>query len=238
MDTFGPTTAALKRALLTLPELAVIYWPGGVGRRLRALYYGQRLGHMGRNCIIDVGVVIQGPEHIFLDDDVWLDNYVTLVAGPLPEGTRSTRHIKNAAYAGGLGQIHIGARTHIAPYTLIQGHGGVSIGRDSTVAAHCCVYSYAHHYWGPGVEANPESYHSVPKFSGLAPADEQCMVVGPIAIEEATVVEPNSVVLAGSRIGRFSVIACNSVVQGRVPAGVIAGGSPLTVKKQRFGRPI
>lgn len=230
-------TAKLARAAFSVPEWAIISWPGTVGRRLRAAYWKQRLGGMGKNCVIDVGVIIQGPQHVFLGDNVWLDNYAVLIAGP-PRPDARIRHLPNRAFRGERGQIRIGDRTHIGPQTVIQGHGGVSIGKDCSFAPHSMVFSYSHHFWGEGMNPDPDDYASVPKFTGASPIEQQAMIEGPVEVGDAAAVLAGSVVLAGSAIGRFSVIGAGSVVQGRVPSGVIAQGSPLRVVKQRFGRPI
>ena len=232
------STASLQRAAYSLPESVISHWPGTVGRRLRALYWGRRLGAMGARCSIDVGVIISCPERVFIGDDVWIDNYVTLSAGPPNREQRSTRTVPNEAYQGQAGDIHIGSRTHIAPYALVQGHGGVSIGDDVTVGAHLALYSYSHHYReGEGEPLpNPDDYHSVPKYSGLSPMNEQSMLLGPVTLANASAVLANSVVLPGAMVCRYAIVGAASLVQGRVPPGVIASGNPLQIRKHRFGR--
>jgi acetyltransferase-like isoleucine patch superfamily enzyme len=230
-------TDKLTRAALSLPEGVVSNWPGPLGSRLRVAYWKQRLGGVGERCRIDVGVVIRSPEHVFLGDDVWLDCYAVLIAGPPWPGPR-VRTLPNPAFRGVRGQIHIGDRVHIAPHTIVQGHGGVSIGKDVTLAAHAMVFSYSHHYWGEGMNPDPDDYASVPKYAGGAPPEQQSMIEGAVEIGDASAVLAGSVVTAGSSVGRYSVIGAGSVVQGRVPPGVIAQGSPLRVVKQRFGRVI
>jgi len=205
---------------------------------MRAFYWRTRLGAMGARCSIDVGVIFGSPEFIFLGDDVWVDNYVMLVAGPPGKASRASRVITNPAYRGAIGELTIGNRTHIGPYALIQGHGGVSIGDDTTVGAHTAIYSFSHHYRFEHDESNPDDYHSVPKYSGLAPAVEQAMLQGAVALGNACAVLANSVVLPGSAVGRYTVVGASSLVQGVVPAGVIASGNPLQIRKQRFGREI
>lgn len=229
---------SLKRVAMSIPEWAIISYPGGAGRRLRAAYWKQRLGGMGERCNIDVGVIIQSPENVFLGDDVWLDNYAVLTAGPPALGGRKHRILPNPAFRGERGQIRIGDRSHIAAHAVIQGHGGVSVGSDVTVAAHAMIFSYSHHYWGEGMSPDPDDYASVPKYAGAAPPEQQSMIEGAVEIGAAAAVLAGAIVVAGSSIGRYSVIGAGSVVQGRVPSGVIANGNPLRIVKQRFGRPL
>jgi len=52
-----------------------------------------------------------------------------------------------------------------------------------------------------------------------------------IHIEDDVFIGMNCIILKGSRIGKGSVIAANSVVVGNIPKNVIAGGSPAKVIK-------
>ena len=223
---------------LSLPEYVISSWPGRVGRRLRAAYWKRRLGAMGAGCVIDVGVIIPRPEYVFLGDNVWIDSYVILQAGPTTEGP-NTWTLPNPAYRGRVGELHVGSNTHIAPYCVLQGHAGLSIGKDSGVGSHSSFYTVSSHYRAPG---QPESfdgeYDHVIKYSPLVPPDQQGYIASPIVMEDASGVAVGSVVLAGSVIGTYSWVVAGSLVRGHVPPGVIAGGNPATVLKQRFGAPI
>src|SRR5262245_3615961 len=134
--TMSKLVDSFTRAAMSVPEWAIISYPGGVGRRLRAAYWRRRLGGMGARCNIDVGVIIQSPENVFLGDDVWLDNYAVLIAGPPVLDGRKHRVLANPAFRGKRGELHIGHRCHIGPHTVIQAHGGVSVGSDVAVASH------------------------------------------------------------------------------------------------------
>lgn len=229
---------SISRAARSLPEYAIASWPGAVGRRLRAAYWKRRLGAMGAGCIIDVGVIIPSPEHVFLGDNVWLDHYVILLAGPT--GARpNTRTLPNPAYHGRAGELHVGSNTHIAPHCVLQAHAGLSIGKDSGVGAHSSLYSLSNHYRAPG---QPEGfdgvYDHVIKYSPMVPPEQQAYIASPIVMEDASGVAVGSVLLPGSVIGRYSWVGSGSVVRGHIPPGVLAGGNPATVLKQRFGRAI
>lgn len=226
----------ISRAALSLPEHAIIGWPGTAGRLLRRAYWKRRLGGMGERVVIDVGVIIQSPEQVFLGDDVWLDNYAILIAG-MPGEVAHRRILPNPAFRGQRGQIRIGDRCHVGVHAVVQGHGGVSIGADAGVGAHSMIYSQTHHYRGEEHDGDPDDYASVPKF-GCGSSPSTCLVEGPVELRAGSAVLGGTMVLPGSTIGRFSVVGAGSLVQGRVPAGVIASGNPLRVDKQRFGRPI
>lgn len=224
----------LRSAALSLPEGVITHWPGSVGRRLRAIYWRQRLGSMGKGCVIDVGVSILNPEHVFLGDNVWLDSYVQLLAGP-PSAPQRVKTKTTLGYPGREGEIHIGRNTHIAPFCVLQGHGGIWIGRDSGIASHSVVYSLSHHYRS-GITTEMPPYERVMKFTPMVPKDEQALIAAPVVIEEATAVGLGSIVLPGSTIGRYSWVGAGSLVQGDIPSGVIASGHPARVVKERFAK--
>jgi hypothetical protein len=63
----------------------ITYLPGQIGYFLRQLYWRRRFKFMGENVVIDIGSSFQNPEYISLDDGVWIDRNVNILAG-LPEG--------------------------------------------------------------------------------------------------------------------------------------------------------
>lgn len=91
----------LLKSLFQFVEFLIRYIPGGVGFKLRQIYYKQVLREMGDNVLIDVGVIINGAWNISIADYVWIDTYVVLTA-PIKE-------------------LRIGRRTHIGPYTSMGG---------------------------------------------------------------------------------------------------------------------
>jgi acetyltransferase-like isoleucine patch superfamily enzyme len=228
--------ARLERAVRTLPEWVIAHWPGRVGQELRRLYWKPRLGAMGERCVIEVGVNIQGAQHVFLGDDVWLDSYVQLVAGP-PAARENLRVKPNPRYRGGEGQVRLAGGNHVAAFCVLQGHGGLWIGRDVGIASHSMIYTLSNHYRaGSGDNTFDGDYDKVVKFAVHGGA-RRAYIASPVVLEDASAIGLNSVVLPGSTVGRFSWIATASVVQGEVPEGVIAGGNPLRILKQRFDGP-
>lgn len=226
------------RAARSLPEREIFFWPGSVGRVLRKLYWKQRLGGMGEGCVIDIGVIIESPEHVFLGDSVWLDKHVQIIAGP----TRPRANLKekpNPRYRGRPGEVHLVGGNHVAPFCVLQGHGGIWLGRDVGVASHSAIYSLSNHYRaGPEHDRWNGDYDALIKFSPFAPPEQQALISAPVVFEDGAGLALNCAVLPGSIVGRCSWIGAGSVVHGVVPPGVIAGGNPLRVIKQRFAEPI
>jgi len=224
--------AGLTRGVVyDLAEWIVSSLPGALGVALRYFYWKRRLRCVGEGVRIGVGVRIYGPEWVTIGDHCWIDDGVIIIAGPTADEGRFVHRKDNPKFQFKEGEVVIGARVHIAPFVLLQGHGGLSIGSSLTIAAGAKVYSLSHHYrdlTGRGAS------DTVWKFVGLVPAEEQALICGPVVIEDNAAVGLNSVVLPGSTIGQNSWLGAMSLLQGEMPADVIASGVPARVVQRRF----
>lgn len=98
-----------------LIKMFITYLPGTphfLGNYLRVVYYSHKLKFLGKNVIIDQGVIILYPENVEMDTFVWIDKNVIL-------GAKSMK---------------IGKRVHIAQNVVISGGGSFSIGDYSAIA--------------------------------------------------------------------------------------------------------
>ena len=202
----------------------VQYVPGAAGDRLRRLVWRFFLGGMGKRVHIDVGVQIVNPRFIFVGDDTWIDKYVVLIAGPPYEGERVICRKPNHEFPAKEGELHIGARCHVAPHSLIQAHGGVWIANELTIASGSRIYSMSHHY-RPLDQPQRKFY----RFSTYAKEEDQALIVSPVVIHSGAAVGLNCVVMPGSTIGENSWVGTNSLVQGVIPPNSIASGTPAKV---------
>jgi acetyltransferase-like isoleucine patch superfamily enzyme len=85
--------------------------PNFLGNYMRALYWRSRLGHMGRNVMIEQNVFFANPKMIRLSDFSFIDKNVMILAK----------------------SVSVGRRVHIAPNAFISGGGCFSI------ADHACI---------------------------------------------------------------------------------------------------
>lgn len=205
----------------------VQYVPGAPGMLLRRLFWRPFLGGMGRGVKIDAGVQFVNPRHIFLGDDTWVDKYSVLIAGPPHEGHRNFSRRPNPRFTGCEGELRIGARCHIAPHSLIQAHGGVSIGDELTIASGARIYSMSHHY--RPLDGPQERFY---RFSSCAPERDQALIVSPVVIENGAAVGLNAIVLPGSTIGENTWVGAGSLVDGEVPPACVAVGIPLKIVRR------
>jgi galactoside O-acetyltransferase len=212
-------------------EWVVGWLPGPLGSRLRYLYWKCRLGSLGKGVRFGIGVRIYSPSWVHIGDYCWIDDYVIIVAGPLPDNGRLVYRKPNPYFRYREGEVVIGERVHIAPFVLLQGHGGLQIGNCLTIAAGAKVYSLSHHYRDLTGFGAPDT---VWKFVGLVSPEEQALICSPVVIGDNAAVGLNSVVLPGSTIGQNAWLGAQSLLCGEIPPNAIATGIPAKVIRKRF----
>ena len=112
-------------------------------------------------------------------------------------------------FAGGSGDVIIGADCHVNSGTVIYSGHGVSLGDNVLVAANCTLAS-TNHAFG--------DRDRVIREQGFMPSR------GGIVVEDDVWIGANSVLLDGAHVGRGAVISAGSVVRGEVPAYAIMAG--------------
>lgn len=119
------------------------------------------------------------------------------------------------------GRIDLASRVFLGPYTVIFGHGGVSIGDGTLVAMHCRILS---------------SNHTVAPFG--ADIRLQPDVLRPTKIGRDVWLGAGVTVLGGVTIGDGCIIGAGAVVTKDLPPGAIATGVPAEIGKYRSGSPL
>jgi len=218
----------LIEGIFQLLLLPIFYLPGPAGNALRYRYWKRRLKHLGKGVIIDIGVHIQNPQYVSIDDNTWIDKYVILIAGP-PNGKRETLVKKNPNFLLKAGELFIGKNCHIGAFTIISAIGGVHIQNDVTFSAGCRVYSFTHHY-----RSFAHPHDSSFGFGSRIDENRQCMLLGPIVFEENVGVALGCIVLPGVTVAKNSFILINSVVTKDIPPNSLAAGNPAQVIGERF----
>jgi acetyltransferase-like isoleucine patch superfamily enzyme len=168
---------------------------------------------------------------VSIDDDTWIDRGVVLLAAPA-RGGRETRWLPNEDFAGEPGELRIGKRCHIGPYSILSGKGGLFVGDDVTISAGGRVYSLSHHY-----RSYARPWDTSVGFGSQVPDDRQVLLAGPITIGTNAGLGADVLVLPGVRIGRGGFIAPRSVVRSSIPDYSLAGGDPAEVRGPRFAEP-
>ena len=172
---------------------------GSLWRTAVAAASGTTLGHavkVAPGCEIALTGSLERRGRLILDDRCRLDRGVIIH----PYG----------------GQVTLGIDVYIGAHTVIYGHGGVTIGKDTLISMHCRI-----------VSAN----HAIP-VSGTIIRSVADMPA-PIVIGQDVWLGAGVTVLAGVTIGNGSVVGAGAVVTHDLPAGSIAVGVPARVIRQR-----
>lgn len=150
-----------------------------------------------RNSIIYPGVKIYGAKNIRIGPDVAIRENCYLNA---PKG----------------GFINIEGDVFIGMFSVIDGTGGVKIGRGVAISYHTAIISALHKYDNIQV-----------------PPGEQGFSAKGIKIEDNAWIGANVCILDGVTIGEGAVIGAGSVVTGDIPKFAVAVGAPARVIKFR-----
>jgi acetyltransferase-like isoleucine patch superfamily enzyme len=170
------------KSLLTLLEGLIRNIPGAIGFKLRYYYYKLVCKKIGKNVLIDVGVILNGPGNISIDDYTWIDCYC----------------IVNAM----MGEIKIGKRIHIAPYVFIGSREPVIIEDFVAIGASSKIYSNSQvvisnkRMSGPMIPEEDKAFHSAPVYLRKDSFVGANVVILPgVELGEGAVVAANSLVI-------------------------------------------
>jgi len=112
----------LNRLLRNIIESCIRNISGGLGRRIRYLYYRKQFNSCGHKINIDENVYFDYPQSISLGNHIWIDRNCIFIS------SRS-------------GKIEIGDGSHIGIGSILQGHGKIIVGNYFTTSAGCKLYS-------------------------------------------------------------------------------------------------
>ena len=155
------------------------------------------------NISIGEGTNISSKSHIYLDGD-----YMTI-------GKNTIIHEFTYLRLYG-GFIKIGDNCSINPFCVIYGHGGLRIGNNVRIAAHCTIIPANHIYSDTSV-----------------PIAEQGETMIGITIQDDVWIGTGVRILDGVEIGEGCVIAAGAVVNKSIPPYSVAAGIPAKIIKMR-----
>ncbi len=109
-----------------------------------------------------------------------------------------------------IGDVEIGEKTWIGPFTMIDGSGGLSIGKYCSISTGVHIYSHDTVKWS--LSGGAEAYERTPVRIG------NCCFIGAQAI-----------ILKGVSIGDHCLIGAGAVVTQDIPSFSIAAGVPAKI---------
>lgn len=105
------------------------------------------------------------------------------------------------------GEVAVGEKTWIGPFTVLDGSGGLSIGSNCSISAGVQIYSHDSVEWAVS--------------GGTAP-----YVYAPVKIGSNCYIGPNVIISAGVTLGDSCVVGANSFVNSSFPSGSRIAGTP------------
>lgn len=106
-----------------------------------------------------------------------------------------------------LGNVVVGAKTWVGPFVILDGSGGLTIGRNCSISAGVQIYSHDSVEWALSDGAAQYTYAKT-------------------TIGDNCYIGPNTVIAKGVSIGEHCVIGANSLVLKDIPSGSKAFGTP------------
>jgi serine acetyltransferase len=165
---------------------------------LRAYLKNPRAIRMGRKTKVHVGATLDasGGGDIVLGDGVTINRF--------------------AMVQGADRGVTIGAGSEINNYSVVNGAGGVTIGRNVLIGPHVSIISYEHRFEDPAADIKSQPYR-----------------YARVTIEDGAWIGAGAIVLAGVTLGAGSVVAAGAVVTQSCPPGSVLAGIPARIVKTR-----
>jgi acetyltransferase-like isoleucine patch superfamily enzyme len=115
------------------------------------------------------------------------------------------------------GNIVVGNKCSINPYTILYGSGGLNIGNEVRIAAHCVIVTSSHIFSRTDM---PIRLQGLTKFG--------------VTIKDDVWIGANSTILDNVIISEHNIIAAGAVVNRSTQPGDIIGGVPGIILKNRL----
>jgi acetyltransferase-like isoleucine patch superfamily enzyme len=113
--------------------------------------------------------------------------------------------IYDSAYV--FGNVQVGEKTWIGPFTIIDGSGGLAIGSNCSISAGVQIYSHDTVRWAISGVVEPYEY-------------------APVSIGNNCYLGPNVIISSGVSLGDGCIVGANSFVNKSFPPGSKIAGNP------------
>ena len=172
--------------------------------KLNSLYLKKKFFSCGKNFYAHYPAKIINPINISIGDNVFFDDNVWLNC---PKDVRLEKYKKNKF------SLSIGSGSYIGRNCHISAYCNVEIGEKSLFAQNVHISDVTHGY----------------KIKDLPKIDEKIEFLGSVIIGRGCWFGTNSIILPNVKIGNYSVIGANSLVNKNIPDNAVVAGTPARV---------
>lgn len=109
----------------------------------------------------------------------------------------------------------------IGHYCILDGIGGIKIGKGVQIASHSCIYTHSSQN---AIRILGEKYIDIPA------ENREAYIIDNVEIGDFTFIGTSSIILAGSKIGKGCIIGAGSIVSGIFPDYSVILGNPAKIK--------
>ncbi|MCV6585607.1 MAG: hypothetical protein OIF47_08735 [Marinibacterium sp.] len=194
--------------------------PGALGLALRQKLYRGLFNSCGKGVALSRGVTLRCPNRLSLGDGTLVDEgvFFDIKSRDATVELGARNQIMHGAHfeTGYAGSIRLGDDCFVGAYAILNGQGGLEIGKNTLIAGHCHIVAGNHAFSDPDVPINQQGFDS----KGIVIEDDVWLGAG-------------VKVLDGVRIGRGSVISAGTVVTRDVEPLSIMGGVPAKLIRKR-----
>jgi acetyltransferase-like isoleucine patch superfamily enzyme len=200
---------------------------GGIGIKIRQIYYKNRCKNFGKNVRIDVGVHLENPSGISFGDNVWIMPYTIITSRPKFE-TFENRTIIYKNSKNSDGKVIIGNNVSIGLFNIIQGYGGIKINNYVTTSARVSIYSFSHSPF------DPNDRGLITRTNAMNNSSLTICEIMPVVIEDGVWLGHN-VALFGASIGTNTFVKSSSILNSDVGPNLLIGKYRENRTTFRFG---
>lgn len=119
-------------------------------------------------------------------------------------------------------RLALADHVYIGPFNFLEASAGMAIDEGVQITSHCSIVTHSSHR---SLRLMGRSYVSHDPGDGLRPG----WIEGPVHIGAWSFIGPHTLIEAGTRLGRGTLVCAGSVVRGEFPDFAVLRGSPAAV---------
>ena len=115
--------------------------------------------------------------------------------------------------------LQLADHVYIGPFNLMEASGGITVEEGVQITSHCSIITHSSH----------RTLRLLGRTYVQGGRNRPGWVAGPVHIGAYSFIGPHSVIEAGTRLGRGSLVCAGSVVRGQFPDFAVLRGNPALV---------